>query len=128
MARITDRQKAEMVRRYAARQTQARIGWDMGISTDTVRRHLRAAGVLRPPPPQKYAHGHGTSKLTEKQIDTAVRLYLQGQSLFKLGGLFDVDYETVQRAIVGRGVRLRPPSQWNERSPLPPCHARPEEN
>jgi hypothetical protein len=29
MARITDRQKAEMVRRYAARQTQARIGWDV---------------------------------------------------------------------------------------------------
>ena len=72
-----------------------------GLHRHSVRAHLTKAGV------EIRRRG-----LTEPQIDEAVRLYLAGSSLAKLGEQFGCDHTTVRRALKRRGLSLRKP--WGQ--------------
>ena len=67
-----------------------------GIHRVTVSRLLRLEGVeLR------------IRGLTADEIDVAVELYGQGESLARIGEHFDVDHGTVWRQVRRRGVNMR---------------------
>lgn len=125
---LTPKEKAAAADLYRQGWSLVRIGEKYGYTPKAVRRWLDLAGVSKRiplPTRQKYARGHSTSKLTEKEIETAVRLYLEGQSFNSLGKLFGVDRETVERVVVRRGILLRPPPNWDGRRPLPSYYAQP---
>ena len=69
-----------------------------GIHRATVRQILLRQGVpLR------------VRGLTEEQVEEAVKLYVEGSSVARLGQRFHANGTTVWRALLGRGVEMREP-------------------
>jgi uncharacterized protein (DUF433 family) len=87
---------------YAAGLTTAQIGARYGVSGDTVRARLRAAGVRlrRVPPP-----------LTTKPVpmSEAAARYRQGATLAELAASYAVTRQTIRRKLTASGVTLRSP-------------------
>ncbi len=96
--RLTPARVAKLVAAYEAGLDMNELAKLYGIHRHSVRAHLDKAGVeLR------------RRGLTQAQVDEAVRLYVTGSSLARLGQQLGCDHTTVGRALRHRGVALRSP-------------------
>lgn len=96
--RLTPERVAQLVADYEAGTDMNALARTYSIHRQSVRAHLAKADV------EVRRDG-----LTEPQIDEAVRLYLAGSSLAKLGEQFGCDHTTVRRALKRHGLSLRKP-------------------
>jgi DNA-binding transcriptional ArsR family regulator len=87
---------ALLTKQYRSGATVYELAARFGIHRNTVSLHL---------------HRHGVTMrrrgLDPSQVDHAVRLYQDGQSLARIGDRYDVDPSTVHTALRARGVHLR---------------------
>jgi DNA-binding transcriptional ArsR family regulator len=89
---------AELVNAYLAGDHLNVLARRFGMHEQTVKAHLRRAGVqVRPWP-----------RLSATEIIEASRLYGQGRRLSQLSERFDCNASTMRRALQQAGVRLRP--------------------
>ena len=70
-----------------------------GVHRRTIAAHLENRGIPRRP---------SGRKLTDRQVATAARRYLSGDSLATVAEGFDVDAATVGRELHRAGVAIRP--------------------
>lgn len=80
---------------YEAGQQVGELARAYGIHRTTVSAHVARAGKTR-------------QRLTEAQVEEAIRLYEQGQSLRVVGQYLDVSDKMVRRALHDSGVTVRP--------------------
>jgi Helix-turn-helix domain len=79
---------------YEAGERVGELARAYGHHRTTVSAHVARAGKTR-------------GRLTEAQIEEAIRLYEQGSSLRAVGRYLDVSDKTVRRALHGRAVAVR---------------------
>lgn len=94
--RLKDDQEAKLCQAYEAGTTRRQLADDFGISPKTVTAILKRQGVKS-----------RWRKLTEADIDEAVRLYSQGLSLERVGERLGVNGGTVSYQLNKRGVQMR---------------------
>ena len=86
----------ELVAGYEAGATVYELADRFGVHRDTVSAHLHRQGV----PMRRQG-------LNEAEVDRAVRLYIAGGSLGRVGSHLGVDAHTVRSALLKREVRMR---------------------
>ncbi|MGC7277025.1 helix-turn-helix domain-containing protein, partial [Mycobacteroides abscessus subsp. massiliense] len=89
-------QGAEIIAHYRSGEPSTGIAAVYSLSKNSVIKVLREAGVAV-----------RRQSLADEQIDEAVRLYIEGQSLARIGAHLDVDHGTVWRALKKQGVKMR---------------------
>jgi len=94
--RLEQAEQEELVARYQAGDLMTELAERYGIHRRTVSAILKRHGVP--------THASG---LSEEQIQHAILLYAQGQSLAKIGKALGVDAGTVHARLRERGVRMR---------------------
>ena len=87
---------------YVAGKSVRELTESWGIHRTTVLDHLERLDIPR---------RRNTRKMTDRQVNEAAELYRAGSSLAKLGALFDVDPQTVNRELKRAGITLRPPGR-----------------
>ena len=92
---------SELARRYEAGDSLRDIGAACGLSYQTVRRHLRQAGVSM--------RGRHESPKRKRLQGEAKLLYGLGLSMGAVGAALGVHRVTVRRLLVGAEVKIRPP-------------------
>jgi len=96
---LRDDEISLLVATYRAGSTIAELAAQFECDRKTVTRYLKLQCVeMR------------IRRLTEVQIDEAVRLYESGMSLAKVGRLIGADPKNVRSRLLERGVQLRTPS------------------
>ena len=94
--RLSSQQVTDLVKAYQDGQTVYVLADRFGIHRTTVSAHLHREGVcLR------------RQGLAPDDIAHAERLYVEGWSLARIGGRFNVDAHTVRRVLKAGGVRMR---------------------
>ena len=96
--RLTPEQVGQLLDDYQAGSDMNSLARTSGVHRHSVRTHLLGAGVeLR------------QVGLSGLQVDEALRLYVGGLSLAKIGEQLGCDHSTVGRALKRRGLVLRKP-------------------
>jgi uncharacterized protein (DUF433 family) len=89
-----------LLRAVSHGDTIDQLATTFGVHRTTVIAHLERQGAPR------------RSGIVANNIDEAIRLYKEGWSLARVGEHFDVDAETVRRALRTAKVALRPRNGW----------------
>jgi hypothetical protein len=97
--RLSGAEVQQIVSGYTSGATIRSLALLHGVHEQTVRAHLRVAGVVLRP----------TRSLDAEQTDEACVLYAQGWSLARIGEKFDVGDSGVGNAMRRAGVELRAP-------------------
>lgn len=96
--RLKDEQEAKLCDTYEVGATRKQLADDFGIAPKTVTAILKRRGIKS-----------RWCKLTEADVDEAVRLYGQGLSLERVGERLGVNGGTVHYQFKKRGVQMRSP-------------------
>jgi IS30 family transposase len=88
---------------YEAGRTANELGEEVGVSRQTIVRHLKKNGITTRRRP-----------ITEDEPDRAIGLYKQGWSLAKIGELLNRDPTTISHMLEQAGVQ-RPDTQGRDR-------------
>ncbi len=101
--------QTEVARRYEASESFYKIAKDYGCNYQAVKRAVEREGVeIRESPTAR--------KLTDDQIEEAVRLYVEeGLSTGSVGWLFGVSSPVVRGYLLSRGIKLRKRGVWVEK-------------
>lgn len=97
---IKGEQSAQLIADYQAGMPVKEMATMYGIHRGSVSKHLREHGV----PPRKVG-------LDAAQIQEAIKLYVQGESLAVIGKRMGVDKGTVRQRLVEMGVEMRSPHE-----------------
>jgi uncharacterized protein (DUF433 family) len=115
---------AEITSLYASGLTMAQIGASYGVSRETIRARLHAAGVI----PRQVTAGPVTSGRVNLRravkpipVQEAAARYRQGTTLTELAASYAVTARTVRRQLLAAGVPLR--SRGPGRIPIPVVEA-----
>lgn len=114
----TDPVRATITRRYTAGATIAHIADAVDLHPETVRAHLRRAGIpLRDDRTIRHArHHHGApapvplhhnSALTHADLHAIIARYIAGETASQLANAFGIDPATVRRYLRAAGLTLR---------------------
>jgi DNA-binding CsgD family transcriptional regulator len=82
---------SQVVNGYTAGSSLSQLAERFGIHSDTIRNHLKRAGVPRRP---------NERKLTDETAAEVAALYLAGSSTYTLGQQFGVSADTIQRELL----------------------------
>jgi hypothetical protein len=97
--RLTAGEVDDLIEVYKAGATVPQVVEQFGIHRTTVLAHLERRDVPRRPE---------TRKLTGEQVADAGKLYASGLSTVKVGAIYGVDAETIRKAFIRSGLKLRP--------------------
>jgi DNA invertase Pin-like site-specific DNA recombinase len=98
--RLRASQTPQLVDDYQAGVEIQALAHAYRINRSTVYNHIRRAGLQRRRP-----------LLSPTDVDRAVEMYANGQSLLTISKAFDTTGNTIRLALTKRGVGMRPPSQ-----------------
>lgn len=87
---------------YQAGTTAAELAKRYGVHRHTITELLKREAV----------NIRVRRSMSEAEIDQAVSLYNQGQSLQRIGARLGWDHNTIYRRLKQRGVEFRGPSDW----------------
>ena len=94
--RLSELELALVVSRYQAGESAAMLGEELGIAKQTVMRLLKAEGVALHRP-----------RLSGSEKAEAIRLYLDGWSLAKIGSKLARDHSSVRNVLLREGIERR---------------------
>ena len=104
--RLTVDEVHELAAAYRAGATVPGLVQRFGIGRTTALAHLERLGIPRRP---------CVAKLTEHDLIDVADRYVRGQSLASIATTLDVSAQTVRRALLGIGVKMRPRPGWPTR-------------
>jgi uncharacterized protein (DUF433 family) len=111
---LADIPAAQLAELYTSGLTTAAIATRYGVSRNTIRARLRAAGVT----PRRVAP---RPRPTQVPVAEAAARYRQGATLVELAAAYAVSASTVHRALVAAGVAMR--RSGPARTPIPVAEA-----
>lgn len=114
MTRVTTHLIDEAARRYQAGVGIPRIAILSRVSEATLRRHLRARGVMPPATPRERGY---TSRLTTGQLAAAIAAYVDGAGIRRVGQMLDLPYSTTRTLLLDHGVTLGAASRHPQKAP-----------
>lgn len=105
----------EAADRYMAGNSLSQVADSMSISVGAVRTALKTTGTQTRPAntkirkPRRYGHNKGKPLLKKRKFDheSAIKCYLEGNSLDDVGRMFSVDPELVRGALQRAGIQRR---------------------
>jgi len=105
--RLSGPEADRLVQAYLAGSSVRLLAAEFQINRHTVSAHLERHGIARRVQKQK---------LTDQQVAAVIDLYASGWSLVRVGEHFDVNAETVRRALLAAGIVPRPKGRYRRLS------------